>query len=313
MEKIFPVLIMVIWWVFSPAGETPCVAGEQHHFSAGVVSPQRMLSGNLRIDLLGTAIPSSVKLQNSSDALKLQSDPLPAANSKSLYLAAVLSAAVPGAGEFYSESYIKGGAFFAAEVVSWFIYFSYNRRGDRATDEFQNFADANWSVVDYTQWLNDNAKNVNSNSTCAISINPDKSLPPWLRVNWNELNACERSIGGIFTHALPRHGDQQYYELIGKYGQYNPGWKDADRSSVSSDNISNLFRLYSGMRGRANNFYSTASTALAVVIINHLLSAVDGAWSATTYNKFHAEVGMRLQQTPIGVEARPMVKFQVKF
>ncbi len=48
-------------------------------------------------------------------------------------------------------------------------------------------------------------------------------------MNFQKLNYYESQIGkegSGFTHKLPPHGDQQYFELIGKYYQYNPGWND---------------------------------------------------------------------------------------
>ncbi len=38
------------------------------------------------------------------------------------------------------------------------------------------------------------------------------------------------------------------------------------------------------MRGNANDAYNVASKAVIGLYINHLLSAVDAVWSATTYN-----------------------------
>jgi hypothetical protein len=35
------------------------------------------------------------------------------------------------------------------------------------------------------------------------------------------------------SHRLPPHGDQQYYEMIGKYHQYSPGWNDFTGGGVS--------------------------------------------------------------------------------
>lgn len=261
-------------------------------------------SGDLKADLFSTSsrLPGEPALNSSALLQEMEWG----SRKKSPVLAAVLSGVVPGAGEFYSKSYMKSGIFFAAEVISWTVNILYNRKGDRATKDFQNFADANWSVVDYAAWLNEK-------KGATIFINPDATLPPWRRVNWSQLNEWERKLGGFFTHTLPPYGDQQYYELIGKYPQYNPGWKDADRSrDISENNISALFKKYSGMRGHANDLYNVASTAVLVVVINHILSAADAAWSASRYNSVRAEVGLKMQQTPSGVEAVPTatVKFQ---
>ena len=262
-----------------------------------------MFTGSLRTDLFTDFTPAQER-SNGQSAYAYE-DPLNTKDRKSPFLAGALSAAVPGTGEIYSESYLKGAVFLAAEVIGWAINIAYNRKGDRATSDFQNFADANWSVAEYASWLN-------TNKGCNIPIiMGDPSLPPWKRVDWAELNKCERELGGIFSHTLPVYGDQQYYELIGKYPQYNPGWRDADRSHVSEDNISGLFKSYSLMRGHANDLYDVASTVVIVVVINHILSAADGAWSASRYNSFHSELGLKMRDTPLGSEIVPTATLHV--
>jgi hypothetical protein len=261
-------------------------------------------TGSITVDLFPTS-SAARKMQLLSDVLADSQYPADAADKKSPVLAAVLSGVVPGAGEFYSHSYLKSSAFFAAEVVSWILNLSYNRRGDRATGEFQTYADANWSVVRYAEYLN-------KNEGCNINIVANESLPPWQRVSWAEINDCERKLGGFFSHTLPPHGDQQYYELIGKYPQYNPGWDDGG-GPISETNISPHFKSYSLMRGYANDLYSKASTALVVVVINHVLSAADAAWSATRYNPVHLETGMKMQRTPFGVETVPTATLSVRW
>jgi len=126
----------------------------------------------------------------------------------------------------------------------------------------------------------------------------------------------ERDIGlstqPLFSHTLPSHGEQQYYELIGKYPQFDPGWDDGS-GPVSETNISPHFKSYSLMRGYANDLYSKASTALVIVVVNHALSALDAAWSASRYNNVHAELEMKMQRTPFGVEVVPTATVSVRW
>jgi len=109
-------------------------------------------------------------------------------------------------------------------------------------------------------------------------------------VDWNELNRMEREIGGYYSHSLPRRPEQQYYELIGKYTQYNQGWDDADPTlppdyEVMKANLTANFKYYSAERGKANDYYSTAKTFVTIAVVNHIVSAIDAAWSAASYNK----------------------------
>ena len=156
-------------------------------------------------------------------------------------------------------------------------------------------------MVDYAEWLN-------TYENASIVINPDESLPPWKRVNWSELNAAE-----VGSHTLPPYGEQQYYELIGKYHQYSPGWNDYTGGS-NIDLISSNFTFYAGERGQANDFYNTASTAVVGIYINHLLSAAEAVWGATRFNK-NLAVNLRLETHNLagGVELVPTLKMRFSF
>ncbi len=205
-------------------------------------------------------------------------------NKKSPFLAGILSLLVPGTGEIYSEEYLKAGIFIALEAAVITTAVIYDGKGDDKTTEFQNYADAynnpnhNWSVVKYAQWLVQYEHNNDQDLLNRIIISSDETLPPWKRVNWTELNAAEKG-----SHKLPRHGEQQYYELIGKYHQYSSGWNDFTGGG-NKDQLSPNFLFYSGMRGEANDFYSVASTAVIGIYVNHFLSALDAVWSASQFN-----------------------------
>lgn len=206
--------------------------------------------------------------------------------------AGLMSAVIPGSGEFYTKNYLKSALFFTVEVVSWYFYFTYAKKGDEQTRKFKQYADENWSVVDYAEWVNRWLSKYGGQDAPLISINPNENLKPWQRVNWVELNRAEEYISrraGGFSHRLPFYGEQQYYELIGKYHQYSPGWNDFDRNFVPND-VSLLsptakFKFYSSERGKANDFYSVATTSAFIVVANHILSAVDATVSAIIHNK----------------------------
>ena len=203
---------------------------------------------------------------------------------KSVVLAGVLSGILPGAGEVYiggTTNYIKAGAFFLIEAVSIYYSISYNQRGDAQTNFFQNFADQRWSVVRYAQWINDN-----TNGAKVTIYAPDAQHPtPWQQVDWASLNAAEDAIGATgFTHKLPPHGEQQYYELIGKYPQYARGWEDDDQPA-NPDYQTPEFHWYAVMRGDANDLYKVSARGTAILYVNHLLSILDAIWSSATFNK----------------------------
>ncbi len=247
----------------------------------------KVFTGNLSAD-------ARVVLNDFEEPIQSQLIVINNDNKKSPLLAGVLSAIIPGAGEIYTGEYLKAGIFVALEAAVLTTAVIYDNKGDRKTNEFQDYADAytnpdhHWSVVEYANWLveNEYAPDRWAELKAKIIISNDQSIPPWDRVNWSQLNAIETG-----SHKLPPHGEQQYYELIGKYHQYASGWNDftGDINVISSN-----FLFYSQMRGQANDFYSTASTAVIGIYVNHLLSTLDAVWSSIRYNKDIA-VKLRLE------------------
>jgi hypothetical protein len=240
---------------------------------------------------------------------------------KSGFQAAVLSLAVPGAGEVYAESYWKAGAFIAAEVGLWVAYAIYDGKGDRQTELFKRYADQYWNVVKYGEYAQATYRPDGSYSWLRTDVPSNR--PPWERVNWDELNRMERAIsttnaGRYYSHLLPPYGDQQYYELIGKYPQFNPGWADASSVPGSfhyGDPLTEMFLYYSKERGKANDFYNIASTATKLVVLNHVLSALDAAWTAARFNqRLQIEAHLTPTQRPFGiVEFVPTASVSVTF
>lgn len=246
---------------------------------------------------------------------------------KSPLLAGALSLALPGAGEFYSNSYLKAALFLAVEATSWSVAYTYNKKGDRQTTDFQNFADMHWSAARYANWTQENASTLNPAITDPSSyhIFPNGQYvdcpAPFDCVRWGELNRLERDISAApangYTHQLPAYGAQQYYELIGKYDEFSRGWDDADLRPISQSDLplrsnSQKFYQYAEMRAQANNQYDVASTWVSVAVVNHIVSALDAFWSATRYNSsLHADVRMRVQPTRYGVA--PVTEARVEY
>jgi hypothetical protein len=222
-------------------------------------------------------------------------------NKYSPLAAGVLSAVVPGAGQFYTKSYWQGAAFFGAEVLTWVVYAAFEKQGNQRTDAFQQYANEHWSVVRYANWINSPNGFPQFFRTGIIIGNPaDGVSNPWNYVNWSLLNQTEEDIGGQvgtgFTHKLAPYADQQYYEMIGKYSQFGGGWDDAatfktdgyTRADILANNgignVSPRFTEYSHMRGDANSSYNIATSVSYVIIANHVLSALEAAFNAARIN-----------------------------
>jgi hypothetical protein len=256
-----------------------------------------------KLELTGNLYADSKIISSSYPELNhnLMADDLP--GKKSPVLSGVLSAILPGAGQVYNEDWWIAGIFVAVEAALIVTAVTYDNKGDDQTAFFENFADQNWSVVKYAEYLNSNG--------ASVQINPDESLLPWERiVSWSELNAAEKLYASPGSHSLPPHGEQQYYELIGKYLQYIPGWPGTNNTS----NPPQIMLDYSVMRGEANDYYNTSSTAIMGVYINHLLSAAEAIWGAARFNN-NLAVNFRVEPFNFasGTELVPTLKFKFSF
>lgn len=267
-------------------------------FSQEINSEKIIFTGNLSND-------SKIVFNENYDLFK-KNNLIPSNGEKSPALSGILSAVIPGAGQFYNEDYWKTGIFVAVEATVISLALIYDKKGDDKTTEFQNYADSKngWSVVKYAQWLIDFHE-----ADPNIITSSDESLPPWKRVNFNLLHQYE-----VGSHQLPTYGEQQYYELIGKYHQFSPGWADFNPDNSNENIIPEQMLFYSQMRGDANDFYGNASTAVIGIYVNHILSVVEAIWSTSRYNKDIA-VNFRLENEYIAnrIELIPTIKLKYKF
>jgi hypothetical protein len=313
MGKLFAATLFLV---------TICGAGER---------PGVPLTGSPRLDFFGGGAPGPLA-PFSRPLPAIQDNSLaPVAGEKSPWLAALLSLAVPGTGEVYAGSYLKGALFFAAEATMWVFAYSYDKKGDDQTEAYKAYANDHWSVIRYIDWTAAHLGFLNPDLTISADdylfvIYPDESQcdPPYSCVDWAELNQMEHDIANGrlngYTHALPYYGEQQYYELIGKYEQFSRGWDDSGdlnpelENNVPIRNTSNRFNIYSDMRAEANRQYDVAATFVNIAVVNHVLSAIDAFWSVTKLNKsLHADVRMKLQGSPRGPVPVTTANFRFDF
>jgi hypothetical protein len=234
------------------------------------------LTGQLFVDSRIIYLESDANYKIENQSIELQK--------KSPLLSGVLSFAIPGAGQFYSERYLKSVIFVAVEVAAIAVGLIYDKKGDDQTITFQNFALSHWDVKRYAKWTVKNAASINP----LVNIAEFNVFDINGNVIWTELNRLESAIGKYYSHRLAPFKDQQYFEMIGKYPQFNVGWDDFGDENTPftyGDPLTSKFLYYSKERGKANDFYNIASTAVIVIISNHIISAIDAAWSAASYNR----------------------------
>ncbi|MCR4440099.1 MAG: hypothetical protein QHJ34_12695 [bacterium] len=191
---------------------------------------------------------------------------------KSPLLGGLASAAIPGAGQVYAGSHWKALGFVAVEVASWVFYAHWDKDSDRIKAQFHQFADAHWREDEYWAWI------------ALESGLPASDLPA--------LRQWEREH---FSHFLHEEKDQQYYEMIGKYDQFNIGWDDTNtprgRDSARRD-------YYETLRDKSNKAYKKAATCQMIALANHGLSALDAAWTVSRHNRRVAHTSLRIVPMP---------------
>ena len=247
-------------------------------------------------------------------------------NRKSQYLAGLMSFILPGAGEAYSENYLKAAIFLVVEAAAITTAMIYNHKGDYQTSFFQSFANQHWSATKYATWTLNHINNINStltdsqiaqyqkggNKPVLIYGNGNNNDPTG--VNWSNLNSLELDLGSGYSHQLPQFGDQQYYELIGKYPQFSHGWDDSKASDTDFHVLSYSFNWYTHQRYIANEYYKTSSFGVGLIYINHALSTLDAIWSMDKYNdNLTANVSINSMQMADHIELIPTLNLSFNF
>jgi hypothetical protein len=190
---------------------------------------------------------------------------------KSPAKALFLSALLPGAGEYYAGNRKRAAIFLGLEALGWALWSTWDSKGNDVVDEFRATAREQWDWKSYVGWeLQSNAQRHNS-FTHAL---PCKEF---LVIDGIEgLTKC------------PESEVQQYYELIGKYDQFVVGWLDLQYvdgtgtalpsavDSVESVSSANRFE-YELRRNDSNKWLERASTVSGLILVNHVLSAIDAS------------------------------------
>jgi len=218
---------------------------------------------------------------------------------KSVPKALLFSAVVPGSGQIYSRSYLKGLAFLVIEAAALTGHFRSNREGNRLEVQFEADANALWDEDAYWNWMGE---------ICGGSCN-----------NMDDLRSFERAN---FSHFLPEEKNQPYYENIGKYNQFVIGWEDFRTETLGGSieiftyadyltgiwdtqdlrTISSQRNAYTELQDDSDRNFKRATTLASLLLLNHVVSALDAAWTTKKFNRrvqAGLSVGQKIHQTEI--------------
>ncbi len=214
---------------------------------------------------------------------------------KSPVKAAFLSALLPGAGQYYSKSFWKSAVFAAIEVGAITAYIHYNNSGDSKDRQMRLLGDTQWSEQRYWSKVYMLAQQANKWDYSALQVGADGviSAASYNQTTINHLREVEVQ-GGFpgFTHELPHTKTQQYYEMIYKYlDQFGAGWNEVGTDWTYYDSYASLDHLlpnlsrYKKIRNESNDLYRVAFYASVSILANHIISALEAAYSLHKKNK----------------------------
>jgi len=203
---------------------------------------------------------------------------------KSPKKAMFMSLLLPGSGQMYvggQSRYIRGTFYFAEEIalISGLYYHSiykYNKQ----VKKYEGFADNNFSVSKYEIAMNDiydssdpdalkNLYGDERNEYCKAFYGNDGFKPCVDKFGTNTGANGEPSYPNDDT---PKYDETAYYRIIANE-HFVPGWKD----SANYDE-------YIAIRKKANNLADRQAIFLGIIILNHVVSAIDAALSANAHN-----------------------------
>lgn len=233
-----------------------------------------------------------------------------------------LSALVPGLGQAYNRNWGKAIVAFALEAAIITGAITWNNQGNGLEKDYQQYAHAFWDPAKYANWLNDYSSYLQTNFQAEI-MSPAVTVPQqidfknpegWNDMEWtmvldffSQIQSVEREMFHLetlaaFSHTLPDFSEQQYYELVGKYYQFAPGWEDypdwrsengeytqaIDPSMTGPNetrpNVSDRFFNYADDHAHANDVLRRASRVTTLLIATHFISAIEAAVSAKLHN-----------------------------
>ncbi|HGE71780.1 TPA: hypothetical protein ENX78_13145 [Candidatus Poribacteria bacterium] len=179
----------------------------------------------------------------------------PSISQKSPTKAFLFSAVAPGTGELYIGSK-KGIAFIASEIAFWSAYIVLNGRANNLRDSYTSYVDEHIAFEEDS---------------------PTKSTKDWTLEDYEHATQTDN------WHYVYTENNGEPIDRVGKFY-----WKDIPEEKIDEQGnelISKYRATAYSMRGSANKKYKQAKVCLSMVVLNHVISAIDARVSAIIKSK----------------------------
>ena len=271
--------------------------------SSAAVMASSSSSSISRRDILG---PTKVSKVYSIDEMK--------GKYKSPRKALFFSLVVPGSGQLYvggsTFNYIRGAAYLALEGALWGGWYYYSvYKYDKQVKRYKKFAKKHYSAYTYESKMHDLYNGLDDSDEEAEFVERYLSN----RETYCKSIYGEASTNGCYVEGKELTNDKNHINHVnGSFSLYNSGsyyssiagstyvlgWDDVeDEAAVSALNLSDddadvvslgssaNWKIYRSMRSKANDYADMQAWFFGGLILNHIVSALDAAWSAHSHNK----------------------------
>jgi hypothetical protein len=219
---------------------------------------------------------------------------------KSVARAMLLSAVLPGLGQMYAggrRGYAVGGTMAAVDVLSAWLYYDNNRKGDDRKADYQAFARDHYDRERFEGYVRDTIVPLSSYSGFESCTDPGSY----------DSSECWTEIHSVFP--LSDRDDAAFYEQIGDEDRYVFGWDDwyPDRPPNHADawidwdpfsafpgeipTTSDNREIYRDMKSEADDYFGKADRYAWVMVIGRVVSMIDAAILVKLRNRDLASLG----------------------
>ena len=224
-----------------------------------------------------------------------------------------------------TATYVRGGVYLALEVFMWsgWGYFSIHKYNEQVK-KYKKFAKEHYSIGRYEREMRDlyntdadlygsefNNRYMGTRKSFCEAIYGsatyggcyhENSLfaddPPQHANNFVDVYDRNKKItlGEEIKNVKGFDNESEVFQLISE-GSYVLGWDDAEAAVASSLNLSDpnsetvplgeseRLKKYRSMRSDANSYADTQVLFIGGLILNHIISAIDAAFTANAHNK----------------------------